>query len=419
MENITSSYVPRQDQSSEKHSSLSVQSPGQSGAAKGGTPPPSKPPGVRLVSLGNNSNTFPFTDYTASGNPVLTVDDFVPFDYGVIPDQTTPFESNREKCPRSTGSVTIVFKQTDCWARETFYALRVNQTCKQWECPVCSKRLYANLAAGLKKGKLITEAKRLFTEGIRHHVKMLTLTCPGAKWRNEHSVEEAHTILLKRWNKLRTALFKRFGQFSFFWTVEPQPSGYPHLHVICVGENVVPYEWLRYTRQLWTKKYGMGQPDLQDFAKDGCQVDKAINYVLKYLRKGMGMGISKKRHHGSSQDGVIGPWKLPMPGVPIRMNFSPKVIGSTHPGVGGDFLYLVHPGSSISNVNELVGELVARGHWDPGGKVLHPDHSEAGKLRRAERRRAGKPVPDDVSEVLDHYRAVLGRPFYSPDEDDE
>jgi len=111
-----------------------------------------------------------------------------------------------------------------------------------------------------------------FREGI-----FLTLTLDPKRF---SSFSQAYTALLWGWNKISTAMRKKFPQSQgYARVVELQESGNPHLHVLVYGVNFIAIEWIR---ELWEEKYGLGtQINVKKIEND----KGAIRYLLKYLLK--------------------------------------------------------------------------------------------------------------------------------------
>jgi len=111
-----------------------------------------------------------------------------------------------------------------------------------------------------------------FREGI-----FLTLTLDPKRF---SSYYQAYFALLRGWNKISTAIRRRFPGFQgFARVVETQESGNPHLHVLVFGVDFIAIEWIR---KLWEEKYELGnQINVKKITND----KGAIRYLLKYLLK--------------------------------------------------------------------------------------------------------------------------------------
>ena len=111
-----------------------------------------------------------------------------------------------------------------------------------------------------------------FREGI-----FLTLTLDPKRF---SSFAQAYDRLLWGWNKISTAINKKFPNAQgYARVVETQESGNPHLHVLIYGVNFIAIEWIR---KLWEEKYQLGtQINVKKIEND----KGAIRYLLKYLLK--------------------------------------------------------------------------------------------------------------------------------------
>ena len=111
-----------------------------------------------------------------------------------------------------------------------------------------------------------------YREGI-----FLTLTLDPKRF---FSFEQAYTALLWGWNKISTAMRKKFPEIKgYARVVELQEIGNPHLHVLIFGANFIAVEWIR---KLWEEKYQLGtQIKVKEIVND----KGAIRYLLKYLLK--------------------------------------------------------------------------------------------------------------------------------------
>jgi hypothetical protein len=97
--------------------------------------------------------------------------------------------------------------------------------------------------------------------------------------KNFSSLMDAHKGLMEGWHKVLSAwrhnkLKIEGWTGEFFWAVEFQKSGNPHLHLLLVGARWVDVDWLR---GLWDTRYGVGT-----FIK-AVQVKNDKRLVLKYL----------------------------------------------------------------------------------------------------------------------------------------
>jgi len=118
-----------------------------------------------------------------------------------------------------------------------------------------------------RKWKKIT-----FVEGV-----FLTLTLDPKRF---SSFYEAYVGMIKGWNKIITAVKKRYPNVvGCARVVELQESGNPHLHIMLFGVNFIPVEWIQ---ELWEEHYKLGT---QINVKRITNEKGAIRYLLKYLLK--------------------------------------------------------------------------------------------------------------------------------------
>ena len=111
-----------------------------------------------------------------------------------------------------------------------------------------------------------------YREGI-----FLTLTLDPKRF---CSFAQAYSGMVEGWNKISTAIRKKFPQFKGYARVtELQESGNPHLHVLIFGVDFIAIEWIR---KLWEEHYQLGeQINVKKIEND----KGAIRYLLKYLLK--------------------------------------------------------------------------------------------------------------------------------------
>ena len=154
--------------------------------------------------------------------------------------------------------------------------------CGSWDCYTCGYRMRCNL---------VEEIERITAERPEMS-RLLTLTLdPSTAPRDQ---AEQHRYLTERWNALRTAINREYGDLSYIWVREEQDSGLPHIHIIV--SRYLPQQWVS---SRWAELGGGEIVDIR--AVD--RVEKIAHYVGKYLTKsalsGMPDGI---RRYGSSQD---------------------------------------------------------------------------------------------------------------------
>jgi len=131
--------------------------------------------------------------------------------------------------------------------------------CHSWDCPRCR----AKKASDYRDRMLRVEAAE--------QLYMITLT-----YYHDITPDQAWMTYNAAWNRLRTALKKKFGPFNYVRVLEShKESPYPHLHVIC-DKSFEP-------RVFGPLAVGAGfgyQLKISPITGDG-----AIGYVTKYLTK--------------------------------------------------------------------------------------------------------------------------------------
>jgi len=157
--------------------------------------------------------------------------------------------------------------------------------CGSWECYCCGYSMRMNL---------VEEIGRI-CENRPEMRRMMTLTVDPKK--APDGSDEQHRYLTERWNALRTALSRRYDDFSFIWVREEgekSETAHPHLHIII--NQYVPQEWLSAT---WSELGGGEVVDIRYLDR----VEKAAHYVGKYLTKNALSGLPDGiRRYGSSSD---------------------------------------------------------------------------------------------------------------------
>jgi len=134
----------------------------------------------------------------------------------------------------------------------------------------------------------------------RPPLTLLTLTTyQDSRYAEDHhgsrvSIKEGFEILKDSWKKLRMMLRNRIlcRRFDYLWAMEPHLSrdtGYPHMHVVIVGELTdVEKEAVK---RLWCQVYNAGSYDHGANFSDSCldakkDIRNAGFYLFKYLGKG-------------------------------------------------------------------------------------------------------------------------------------
>jgi hypothetical protein len=156
-----------------------------------------------------------------------------------------------------------------------------NFPCKSWNCPYCSPKKIKQVRHRVFKGPLLQDSE---VPGFRtqYTQKFLTLTYPGADYRSRFTPSDALDQMSNAWNRLRTALKKKYGKFHYFKILEAQKDGYPHFHILLVGRSIADKEILQYIENLWRDHYKMGFVRLNVITND---LKHGIRYATKYLTK--------------------------------------------------------------------------------------------------------------------------------------
>jgi len=159
---------------------------------------------------------------------------------------------------------------------------KVDFRCKSWSCHCCSWRMRNNL---------VREVKRLGEE--RDMTRLMTLTLNPAHFPDYFSDKDLFEHLMKKWNKFRIYLQRKFGKVDFLWIVERQSNGFPHLHIL-VG-SYIPFQWIKKT---WSNIKAGKVADIRYV-----DAHRVGSYVGKYLTKDSVMEMPKgQNRYGCSGD---------------------------------------------------------------------------------------------------------------------
>ena len=203
--------------------------------------------------------------------------------------ETDNKESKVEYCPNSFTYADILIQKDSL---EQFKRVRVR--CKSWECPYCKK-----INQFILKKQLFYAFNAISLETIKDgfrpefYYKFLTLTVPGTDYRETHTPDQAEIEMKENFNRLRTALKKKVGDFEYFWVCEKQEDSYPHLHVVLIGASIAHKGLLGQIRSLWEDRYGMGYVKI-NVIRGGLK--SICSYVSKYATKDMSSGKFKKNY---------------------------------------------------------------------------------------------------------------------------
>lgn len=176
----------------------------------------------------------------------------------------------------------------------------IHLRCGKWSCPDCARKNAKVLRWKTKIGlswayDLISKENKGFR--FDYYFKFLTLTVDGKKWRSENSIESAEEQIKANWNKLRSAIQKRYGKFEFVWVCERQRDGYPHLHVLMVGKAIADPGIKEFIYDLWIS-YGMGFSFIK---KVYGGVSGVSAYLTKYMTKELESGRKGSRVYSMSK----------------------------------------------------------------------------------------------------------------------
>jgi len=178
--------------------------------------------------------------------------------------------------------------------------VRSAMRCKRWSCPYCRdvnlrilrKRVFngAMAAAGTVNG---------FRERYLH--KLLTLTYGGNAKRAGSDPLSAYTEMCQAFEKLIKALKKRRGRFYYLRVVETHKDGWPHFHVLLVGNAIAGREVHAEISRLWRDVYGLGFIKLNEVKN----FEHAVRYITKYLTKDLAPIGKGKRVYSASKGALV------------------------------------------------------------------------------------------------------------------
>lgn len=133
--------------------------------------------------------------------------------------------------------------------------------CDRWACPSCGPRKAVWVRDNVAGAQVRYGLDYFCTTTVR------TSSCSAA---------ESYVFASVAWNRLRTALRRDYGAFSYVKVVEPTKKGYAHHHLLMslsvpIGE--LSTRWLAATGTSWVV-------DVQPV-----QSERAANYLAKYCAK--------------------------------------------------------------------------------------------------------------------------------------
>ena len=218
--------------------------------------------------------------------------------------------------------------------------------CGSWSCPECggrkARRIYGRAMAG--------EIAKV--QSTQYGYKLLTLTLPGQTYRETHTIREAYNEGSKALTGLMKFLKYHLGEYAYLRVCELQKDGFPHWHVVIVGDAISPKYVLRMIEDYWRGAYGLGFVKLNKLNGED-NIKRALRYVLKYLFKAAGemWGEEMKgtrRYQGSRQ--ILGP----VEGMPDRVWIHEKLELGNH----GRFVGVEAGRFCIGAKDELVDEAI-------------------------------------------------------------
>lgn len=142
--------------------------------------------------------------------------------------------------------------------------------------------------------KLLAKLYRL-DEYIRDNPSAVTLmtltTYHDLKYREGDdsprlSIPEAFGVLKVSWKKLSMIIRKKMPGTEYIWIVEPQKSGYPHLHIVLFADvsigmqDGIKKQWAKYQAGDYEHgaQFEIRQPE--------DSIESLRNYLMKYIAKG-------------------------------------------------------------------------------------------------------------------------------------
>lgn len=185
--------------------------------------------------------------------------------------------------------------------------------CNRWDCPACHPRLKAKLYKRILSGPIANADVK------KYGIKFLTLTYGGTESREETTREKAYDEMSKAYHKMILALKKRYGHFHYFRVCELHKDGWPHFHVLLVGDNIAPKSLLPSIQALWCTKYGLGYVKLNKV--DFNSAKHAINYMLKYITKDIKKVAPYKRIFTASVGAMLKTIKTEWQKIRVHMGF--------------------------------------------------------------------------------------------------
>lgn len=213
-----------------------------------------------------------------------------------------------KSCPNSPG----VFRGL-CLSDNIIQKISSPLRCNSWSCPFCAPKKLKSLRARAFNGDLF----EFVSVENPYVVKMLTLTFPGLALRNylmfgndpKKAHEIAYDMMTQAWNKLRTYLKRKYPKLHFFKLWEPQNDGFPHIHALFTGDDVIPKSFFQDAKKWWEQDCKMGFCWVSRAKKFFKGYVHAVRYITKYMLKGIDPIKKHSRVFSSSRKALAPPSK--------------------------------------------------------------------------------------------------------------
>ena len=135
--------------------------------------------------------------------------------------------------------------------------------------------------------------------------KMLTLTYGGKEKRAESNPHDAYDEMSQAFHKLLRAMQKKHGKIFYLRVVEQHKDGWPHFHVLLVGNGIGHVGIKAEIEKLWRGKYGLGFIKINQVKNQ----THAIRYITKYLTKDLEPVAYRKRVFTASKGALLPVYK--------------------------------------------------------------------------------------------------------------
>lgn len=216
------------------------------------------------------------------------------------------------RCPNSPG---VIYGRYHSFESEDAGFKAIPLPCDSWSCPFCREQKARAIMARSLRGGIVAAAYRAgFRES--YNFKLLTLSLPGREFRAKTDNEltqgtvrypydrakygkragelrpaytgsytpvDAAKFLSDNFTGLRKWIRGAIGSdYHYLRVMESHKDGYPHLHVLLVGDCIAPASILGLIQGWWHEHTG-GGVHLKVLENKG--IVDAVKYVLKYLFK--------------------------------------------------------------------------------------------------------------------------------------